>query len=1014
MAQQDSISVIPDKCYHFDDDIVDGLPIIRSEGLYELNPTLVGLFSPLAYYSDGFQITNDFTWMNGFPVRFVEEMPIRMLSRMSFSSEDDYFKHGNSLSGFCTMETVSAADSVIFVIDGNMSMVRKQTNDYDLQLMVSGPLRFGKKKSNGVKSSGILSARLFSSKDPSPSYILRKEITEDYRHYLSDEPLRSDGLGLGTYANALFTHPEDATGTYFESNARKDGYYLFGNLHVQFGNGMNIKAGSHFMSKKEHLPVYGNFFFNQDENPDRATTYSNSFLSLGQEGKFARQARFHYELQGQYIYQKIKTQNAKHQDDFFRYGYVGRFDTYKRPFFELGEAYVNGQYYPEVWLLNSWDYDYLVDYTPGGVNPNVAAYTTSYYDIYQDHPESHYSNIDQILLHGGLVNGSSPQSVYYIPGRTAGLWNNLGTVNNLYSIEDERKWRILAEEGLAFGNHEISLGGYFERTSYSGYSLAPVRLWRLMHALTNIHLYSLDTDHPMLHTGEELDTVFYYRNYEGLVQRHFDRMLRDQLGLDVEGIEFIDIHSFDYHNNTISYYDANGVRRNLTLDADLFSLDMFTPDELYSLSALDCYGYDHTGRRLKEKVSLEDFFNDMDDHGNVFGEVGAYTPLNYAAYMSYRFSARVMILNAGLKMDAFDANQMVLKDPYMVIHQGQTLSIQDFTDYPTQWNLLPYLALRIRTTDWAYIDAGYNSSVRYPEPDLIFSNPALLVNYMETNHYLGLYDSKDCLPNGLLKPERADKLSVNVSFLPVDRMILKGGFFTHWYSNLLYPLPEEPYQSLTIFGNRDDAAFHYGFDGSLVFRSRKSSGFNFGLTYHNVNTKDEKFKEMHQFRVPKHVAKGYIVFNTGFGQDYIGPKGNAGYGVLSGIGVSIMSQYRSGIFYQDAADHDEDLPSYAALPSSFTLDLKLEKGFQFNEDGYSLNFYITIQNLFDSRVIFKVYPQTGEPDDDGYLSDPASQQFISDQLDSDAFRFLYSNYVNNPGHYGLPRRVYFGVQFRFM
>ena len=95
------------------------------------------------------------------------------------------------------------------------------------------------------------------------------------------------------------------------------------------------------------------------------------------------------------------------------------------------------------------------------------------------------------------------------------------------------------------------------------------------------------------------------------------------------------------------------------------------------------------------------------------------------------------------------------------------------------------------------------------------------------------------------------------------------------------------------------------------------------------------------------------------------------------------------------------------------LDLKLEKGFLFNHDKYRLTFYFTIQNLFNTEVIYKVYRYTGEPDDDGYLDAPESQKEISEAIDEESYRFLYASYINNPSNYGLPRRTTFGISFNF-
>jgi hypothetical protein len=78
-----------------------------------------------------------------------------------------------------------------------------------------------------------------------------------------------------------------------------------------------------------------------------------------------------------------------------------------------------------------------------------------------------------------------------------------------------------------------------------------------------------------------------------------------------------------------------------------------------------------------------------------------------------------------------------------------------------------------------------------------------------------------------------------------------------------------------------------------------------------------------------------------------------------------------------------------------------------------LNFFCTIQNLLNTKIIYKVYRFTGEPDDNGYLTAPESQKEISEALSEESYRYLYASYINDPSNYGLPRRTTLGVSFRF-
>ena len=78
-----------------------------------------------------------------------------------------------------------------------------------------------------------------------------------------------------------------------------------------------------------------------------------------------------------------------------------------------------------------------------------------------------------------------------------------------------------------------------------------------------------------------------------------------------------------------------------------------------------------------------------------------------------------------------------------------------------------------------------------------------------------------------------------------------------------------------------------------------------------------------------------------------------------------------------------------------------------------LNVYLVIENLFNFKNVFDVYSDTGEADDDGFLSDPTNDRFIENQLNPESYRLLYQMHLYNPQHYDIPRIWRFGLTFRY-
>jgi hypothetical protein len=1079
-GQQDSASTFPDGSSTFESDLIEGLPLVDVNDILELNSSLFNASEPGSFYSNGFKTSADYTWFDGVPFRFTEEMPLRLVGSAQFNSFEDYFDHGNSLAGFCNYTPVSAPDSFSFRIESNAALVHKQFNDADIRLILSGPLWVNKSGSGGASISYMLASRLFSSADPNPSYISRDQASDDYLNYLYNNPLRPAPESGGTYPNALFTEATDAVSSFFNSNAAKKGYSIYGDIQTDLQHGISIKLGSYTLSKKETVPVYENYFFNQDHNPEKSTLYSNNYLRFEQQFNAGEPVSFHYQVQGQYSYYHSITQDPNFGKDYFTYGYAGKFETYKAPTFQYGSDSVNGNYYDEAWILNSWDYDTLVEFTPGNLNPGLSAYTSSYYSIYEDDPFYHFQNLDQVQLGGGLLNGQQPDGIY-------GLYNNSGTAYNEYAEQDKRQIKIFASGDLVIGKHKINIGFQFNRDSYSSYRIDPTGLWTLMRSLANYHIKELDINQPYVHDGELLDTIFYPRKYDGMSQAPFDKKLREALGLDPEGLDFIDIDSYDFNTNSINYFDKDGIKHTINCGKNIFTLDMFTADELLNDgigSYVGYQGYDFSGNRCRNKVSFNDFFTATNDQGEYLRQVSSYNPMNYSAYAEYQLNLRGWSITAGFRLDAFDANQQVPEDPYLFYkaytvgdlasnasfsytipsgigndfvvyvdnvnnpHQitgfrdgdqwydsdGNPISnpnpldvgsgVSPYLKNPGQerirsdvfiknkifFNFLPQVSIQKMLNKWLYLSFRYNSSVQNPIPEITFSNPAV---------YYFFDNLSGWIPNPDLKPERTDKFRAGLSVMPLSGFVISAEGYADRYNNMIYParrVGAYP-KDYTSFDNADDPFFQYGADLAVRHNSGKTSGFNYGLSYHLLINDDNPSYHLYDYLVPKNLLKGYLQFNTGFGKDYLGPSGSVNYSIFESLGLSLYGHLHSGVYYMKIASPDSflyDLKTQSAtMPAQAYLDVKIEKGFHFKNDRYMLNFYCTIQNLFNSRMLYKVYRYTGKPDDNGYLSAAETQKEISEAVSEEAYRYLYANYINDPRNYGLPRRTTLGLSFSF-
>ena len=106
------------------------------------------------------------------------------------------------------------------------------------------------------------------------------------------------------------------------------------------------------------------------------------------------------------------------------------------------------------------------------------------------------------------------------------------------------------------------------------------------------------------------------------------------------------------------------------------------------------------------------------------------------------------------------------------------------------------------------------------------------------------------------------------------------------------------------------------------------------------------------------------------------------------------------------------------LPWQFLLNLKIDKEWELTMGGKkkkpaSLDLYLEILNLLNTMNVVAVYPATGSPKDDGYLSAPEYQSQIAEQVSPTAFRELYAILWTGPFKCSSPRQTRLGIMFNF-
>ena len=537
-----------------------------------------------------------------------------------------------------------------------------------LGFSVQGPLIKGKEGQTSLLGF-FISGDLFYNKDGRPTAFGVDIAKDDYLAGLEENPLRPSGQASGTFLNAEYTRASDLQHLKYTPNSSRYGANLSGKIDVRTSKNTTLTIGGQYNFNEGHNFSFYNSMFNYDKN---AFSKGNTWRVYGRfiqrfptdpESKSLIK-NVYYSIQGDYTQTSNSTMDDQHKDRIFEIGYLGSFGTYKTPTYELGNVDINGQQYDNVWVLNSWDFDTLLTFKKEDYNPLIANYNRQIYELF---PEG-FQNTTQLLSSGGRLNGQGPPGVY-------GLWGSAGTIQANYGIGKSTQVSFKVDVSADIGNNELKLGFQYEQRSSSGYGYAGIgnngnNLWTLMRSYTNLHILELDKDNPVpvYNDGVFQDTVLYYRKFDQATQTTFDWNLRNKLGLDPQGTDFIIVDSWDFDNKTIQYYDKDGVLHVKQMEGDLFSIDMFSADELLfdGRYVASYYGYDYKGNKLKSKPSFDDFFNEKDEYGNYTRPIPAYEPIYMAGYIQDKFAFKDLIFNIGVRFDRFDANQSVLQDPFLL------------------------------------------------------------------------------------------------------------------------------------------------------------------------------------------------------------------------------------------------------------------------------------------------------------------------------------------------------------
>jgi outer membrane receptor protein involved in Fe transport len=589
-----------------------------------------------------------FYYIDGIKVRGSANIPQQGVEQIQIITGGMPAMFGDATSGVINITTRGPSQTY----NGGIEYVRS-IDGYGYNLLglnLTGPIA-KRTMSDGTRKPFIgffISSEFIADADGDPSAVGITRVKKDKLAELEQNPLRPAPLGVGTVRNAQFLRSTDFENIKRRENVGQKRASLSGKVDFKLNETSTITVGGTFDYLDYKGYSYGNTMLNAVNNGHGIEStyrgYAKFTQRLGgndQEKSASTIKNVFYTIQADYSRSNSQSYSDQHKDNLFDYGYIGKFTTYKTPVYSFGFDTVNGV--PLFGRVQNGFADTLFSFSPGTQNPLTANYTSQHYALARGIVDGNYRNLTEVSQGGGLLNGDLPSDVY-------SLYSGTGTTFNGTAKSQAEQYRIVGNASADIKGHEIAFGFEYEQRVDRSHSIAPVGLWGIMRQLANRHLDQLDLNNPQPvynSNGVFADVINYDRFYNASNQAFFDRNLREKLGLAINSTNWLDIDN---------------------MDPSTFNIRMFSTDELFNggggSNVVGFFGYDSYGDKIKGARTLDQFLNDKDQYGNLKREIGAFTPIYSAAYIQDKFAFRDLIFNVGVRIDRFDANQKVLKDPY--------------------------------------------------------------------------------------------------------------------------------------------------------------------------------------------------------------------------------------------------------------------------------------------------------------------------------------------------------------
>ncbi len=411
-------------------------------------------------------------------------------------------------------------------------------------------------------------------------------------------------------------------------------------------------------------------------------------------------------------------------------------------------------------------------------------------------------------------------------------------------------------------------------------------------------------------------------------------------------------------------------------------------------------------------------------------------PMTFSAYVQDKAEYEGLVVRAGIRYDWFNPGVRAIKnladptgqrDPAQTDSQytdrndngifdeddrywAGTVGPEDYTSSNNDSRLSPRLSVSFPISEKTQFRLSYGKFFQQPNLENLYFGPAFLERVSTTgNGTLG--------GNPNLKAEESTQYEIGLRRIMGETMVFDVVVYYKDIGNLISynSIPSDPY-SLYVFDNVGQGIVK---GLTLSLELRRTGKFQGRLAYtlqsaRGIGSSEvSDFEEIGAFSYPlnfdqRHTLNANLDIRNGKGE---GPM-MAGRPILENAGINIQVNAGSGFPYTPTDVSYIDLGSNTGrwmaplnsqtAPWTFRIDLRADKTLEVTRQT-SLNVYVEILNLLDTRNVRSVFESTGDPNDNGFPGSPGGQHLNERQLQQ------YDVWFHNGFRFDTPRQARLGI-----